>query len=89
MIAKPVHDQGTEVTAILTTLSVDPEYQARGIGKHLVIALERSFAQRGIQSYRLDTLIKNRPAREFYGKLGFREIEKRMDSIVYLKVIEQ
>ena len=89
IIARPVFHQGKQVSAVLTTLSVDPEVRARGIGTYLVAALERSFAQGGIQSYRLDTVLKNRTAREFYRRLGFCEIGKRADSMVYLKVIVQ
>jgi ribosomal protein S18 acetylase RimI-like enzyme len=87
VIAAPVFDKGREVKAILTTLSVDPGVQARGIGRRLVAAMENSFARRGIRMYRVDTLLENLPAREFYRKLGFREVGERADSMVFLKAI--
>jgi ribosomal protein S18 acetylase RimI-like enzyme len=88
-IARPVMHEGKQVSAVLTTISVDPSCQARGIGAQLVAALERYLAGRGILNYRLDTLLENHAAREFYRKLGFCEVESREDSTVFLRTIPQ
>jgi ribosomal protein S18 acetylase RimI-like enzyme len=87
-IGATIEYQGREVAAVLTAIAVDPEFRGRGIGKLLIAALERCFSERGIESYRLDTLIANVPAREFYLKLGFKELARREDSIIFVKTVQ-
>jgi ribosomal protein S18 acetylase RimI-like enzyme len=84
-IGSLVKVDGQPIQAILTTIAVDPRFQGRGIGAGLVSALEVFFRERGIEFYRLDTLISNHSARTFYQKLGFEEFETRADSVIYIK----
>ncbi len=88
-IGGPVYLETQKVQAILTAIAVDPEFQALGVGKQLVAALETFFAKREIPAYRLDTLMSNQQAREFYKRLGFCTIESRADSVILVKEIRQ
>jgi ribosomal protein S18 acetylase RimI-like enzyme len=85
VIGRPVHIDGELITAILTTIAIDPHFQGLGIGKKLVFALENFFRSQNIQNYRLDTLVSNQSARKFYKKLGFQEVQTRADSVVIIK----
>ncbi len=87
VIGRPVHVAGKEVRAILTTIAVDPSCQGAGLGRRLVEALEAYFLEHGIRTYRLDTLTENHPAREFYRRLGFKQVDTRADSVVLVKEI--
>ncbi len=86
-IGAPVYHAGEEVRAVLTAIIVDPDAQAHGIGKQLVMALEQFLARNGVMKYRLDTLISNASARGFYARLGFSEVAVRAGSVVLLKVL--
>lgn len=88
-IEAPVRCEGEEVAAVLTALAVQPAERGAGAGRLLVRALETLFAERRLHYYRLDTLTENAQAREFYKKLGFREVEVRAGSIVLVKAIGQ
>jgi ribosomal protein S18 acetylase RimI-like enzyme len=88
LIGRPIHVNGEPVTAILTTIAIEPQFQGLGIGKKLVFSLEYFFRSQNIQNYRLDTLIRNQSAREFYKKLGFQEVHTRADSVVIVKGLE-
>ncbi len=87
-IGAPVRFQNQEVAAVLTAIAVDPGSQGRGIGQLLVAALEEYFAEHGICIYKLDTLIANKSARDFYHKLGFQELEIREDTVILIKTIQ-
>ncbi len=87
VIGRPVYDGGIEVRAILTTIAVDPACQGQGIGRRLVEALETYFAQHAVPIYRLDTLVENQQARDFYRRIGFTEVATRADSVVLIKRI--
>jgi ribosomal protein S18 acetylase RimI-like enzyme len=52
---------------------VDPPLQGQGIGAALFAAA----LERGLRPLTLDVFEANRPARRFYGKRGFREVERR------------
>jgi ribosomal protein S18 acetylase RimI-like enzyme len=86
-IAAPIRYAGTEVTAVLTAIAVAPEFQGVGIGRHLVRALEAFFSEHRVTTYRLDTLISNEQASAFYKRLGFQEVARRADSLVFLRVL--
>jgi ribosomal protein S18 acetylase RimI-like enzyme len=88
LISRPIQVNKESVTAILTTIVIDPHFQGLGIGKKLVFALENFFRSQNIQNYRLDTLVSNQPAREFYAKLGFQEVQTRADSVVIIKELK-
>jgi ribosomal protein S18 acetylase RimI-like enzyme len=85
VIARQVFVEDHPVDAILTTICVDQAYRGKGVGRHLVHALEDYFALKGVSVYRLDTLTQNSTARTFYRNLGFEEIETRRDSVVMIK----
>jgi GNAT superfamily N-acetyltransferase len=85
VISRPIRINGELITAILTTIAIDPRFQGLGIGKKLVFALENFFRSQNIQNYRLDTLVGNQSAREFYKNLGFQEVQTRADSVVIIK----
>jgi GNAT superfamily N-acetyltransferase len=84
-IARPVHVAGHEVRAVLTAIVVAPGVQGLGIGRKLVAAFEEFLSEAGVQTYRLDTQIANRRATQFYGDLGFVEVVRRADSIVFVR----
>ncbi len=52
-------------------LAVTPGYQRRGVGRELVIELERRFLEMGVDRMRLLTLADNTSARRFWEELGY------------------
>ncbi|MDX3192482.1 GNAT family N-acetyltransferase [Streptomyces sp. MN03-5084-2B] len=68
--ALTVLDGGTEV--VLGLIEVDPEYQGRGVGGHVVRTLVADAASRG-QDVVLEVLEVNTRAKAFYERLGFVE----------------
>jgi ribosomal protein S18 acetylase RimI-like enzyme len=87
VIGRAISFEGTNIQPTLTTIAVDASFHGKGIGKHLVYSLESFFKQKNIHYYRLDTLITNSGARNFYKSLGFLQIETRADSVIYIKRI--
>jgi ribosomal protein S18 acetylase RimI-like enzyme len=88
-IAAPVTMNDAEVRAVLTAIVVDPHIQGKGIGKALVEAFEDFLRAAGVLAYRLDTLIKNERAIRFYEHLGFLEVARRADSIIFVRRLVQ
>ena len=74
-----------EIGAVLTTLAVAGSHRGLGVGRQLVDDLEGFFGERNVSRYRLETLVANGTAREFYGGLGFEEIARKGKSVVLLK----
>ena len=72
------HDAGTLNVAegdgevVLERIELDPVYQGRGIGSHIVRALTTEAASRG-EEVVLEVLVVNTRAQAFYERLGFRE----------------
>lgn len=85
IIGRPLNFEGTTVQPVLTTIAVDSSFHGKGIGRQLVYGLECFFKQKSIRYYRLDTLITNYGAREFYKCLEFQQVETRADSVIYIK----
>jgi GNAT superfamily N-acetyltransferase len=85
VIGRPVYFEEKLIRPILTTIAVDSRYQGKGVGKHMVRALEVFFRQNNVNYYRLDTLAENAGARKFYESLGFQQVELRADSILFVK----
>ena len=83
----PVQHDGKEVVAVLTTLAVAASHRGLGVGRRLVLDLEKFFRKCNVGSYRLETLVANAPAHAFYGGLGFVEIATRGNSVVLLKAV--
>lgn len=84
-IARPVRSDSLEVRAVLTAIVVDPQIHGRGIGRALVAAFEAFVRGAGVRMYRLDTQMANRSAAAFYGGLGFVEMARRADSIIFVR----
>jgi GNAT superfamily N-acetyltransferase len=56
-------------------IDVLPGYQGQGHGRALMAAFLRALADRGVPSVHLGMLTENTPARAFYDRLGFHEID--------------
>jgi ribosomal protein S18 acetylase RimI-like enzyme len=84
-IARPVRVGGSEVRAVLTAIVVAPGIQGRGMGRALVAAFESFLSTAGVGAYRLDTQASNQRAARFYRDLGFVEIARRADSIIFVR----
>jgi len=87
IIGSSLFFEGQQVAATLSTLAVDSRFRKRGTGGKLVMALERFFAAREVSSYRLETLIQNTAARDFYMSLGFKEADRRAGSHILVKAV--
>jgi ribosomal protein S18 acetylase RimI-like enzyme len=85
VIAAPVRMGSAEVEPVLTAIVVDAHIQGRGIGRALVEAFEEFLRTAGVLAYRLDTLTKNERAIRFYEQLGFLEVARRADSIIFVR----
>jgi ribosomal-protein-alanine N-acetyltransferase len=55
----------------ITTIAVDPEWQGRGIGKRLMLALAGDAIERGASSLTLEVRVANRVAQDLYRRFGF------------------
>ncbi|MFO0915641.1 MAG: GNAT family N-acetyltransferase [Pirellulales bacterium] len=55
-------------------LAVDPDYRGRGIGRALVVEVERRAAAAGVREVRATTLDVWRPAMGLYRKLGYQPV---------------
>jgi ribosomal protein S18 acetylase RimI-like enzyme len=89
VIGERLFYEGEQIVATLTTLSVDSRFRNRGVGHELVRALERFLSGRKVLSYRLETLVRNEAARDFYTTLGFKVAGRRAGSYVLVKGIAQ
>jgi ribosomal protein S18 acetylase RimI-like enzyme len=54
-----------------------------------VDAFEDFLRAAGVRAYRLDTLIQNEQAIRFYVELGFLEVARRADSIIFVRRLAQ
>ncbi|WIX99718.1 GNAT family N-acetyltransferase [Amycolatopsis mongoliensis] len=68
--ALTVEDTGTDV--VLGRIELDPVYQGRGFGGHIVLSLVTEAASRG-QAVVLEVLDVNKRAKIFYERIGFVE----------------
>lgn len=73
-VAAGFEDTGEELYGHIMNLAVVPEYQRRGIGRHLIRRLEREFLLAGVSAIQLEVRVTNTGAQEFYRRLGYREI---------------
>ena len=75
------HDAGVRIAdyrpdqIYLGRIEIHPDYQGRGIGRHLIGQLLQEAAERG-QPVELDVLAVNPRARALYQRLGFHEINR-------------
>lgn len=80
--ALTVLDGGTEV--VLGLIEIDPEYQGRGIGGHIVRELVADAASRG-RDVVLEVLDVNVRAKAFYERLGFVETGRPREHKIALR----
>lgn len=59
---------------VMHTLVIDPAVKSKGYGSAFVDFYERYAKDSGCQALRMDTNIRNTPARSLYAKLGYQEI---------------
>lgn len=57
--------------AHVTTIAVDPDWQSRGVGTRLLLALAREGLRRGARSLTLEVRVGNHHAQALYRKFGF------------------
>ena len=62
--------KGSVVSGI-ETVSVDPSFQKKGIGKKLMLTAEHEARKQGIKEIRLEVSIGNTAAIQLYEKLGY------------------
>ena len=58
---------------VIHTLVVDPDEKGQGLGSAFMAYYEERARQLGRPYLRIDTNVKNLPARRLYGHLGYRE----------------
>lgn len=68
------HPVADEDIMVLHTLVVSPSVQTTGIGKEFVKFYEEYALENGCPYLRMDTNERNRRARGFYKKIGYKEI---------------
>ncbi|MET7292952.1 GNAT family N-acetyltransferase [Streptomyces griseoloalbus] len=73
-----------ELAAWPAHLHIDllPEWQGRGYGRKLMRTFLAALRDRGVASVHLVMATANKPARAFYDRMGFEEIEAPMDDSV-------
>ncbi|MDQ3980565.1 MAG: GNAT family N-acetyltransferase, partial [Actinomycetota bacterium] len=57
-------------------LAVASDHRRRGVGRALVMELERRFLEMGVDRIRLLTITDNAPARKFWEELGYTGFER-------------
>lgn len=62
----------------ITALAVDEDQRGLGIGKRLMLALERWFAERGVTRLEVTSAEQRTDAHRFFRSLGFREQRLRL-----------
>ena len=62
-------------TAFLDTIVVTSSYQQNGVGKELLIEIEKLAKQMSCNAIKINTAIENNGALKFYEKLGYKESE--------------
>lgn len=68
--------------AELVVIALDEAYRGRGLGKTLVVVLEKEMKKRKIKEYKLTVTKRNSKAIAFYNRLGF---EKKSEFRLYDK----
>ena len=69
----------------ISSLTVDPEFQRRGLGRALIAAVFSEFAFRGLT---VSTGARNLPALALYAEFGFVEFSRRLVGEEQLEVVE-
>lgn len=69
-----LEDTGEEIYGHICNLAVSPAWRRRAIGRMLVKRAEHQFAVELASGVQLEVRISNRRAREFYEKIGYRQV---------------
>ncbi len=67
-----LEDTGEEIYGHICNLAVTPAWRKRGIGRRLVERVEQQFAVDLATGVQLEVRASNRPAQQFYRRLGYR-----------------
>lgn len=67
-------DAADAAVMVMHTLVIDPAVKSKGCGSAFVGFYERFAKDSGCQALRMDTNIRNTPARTLYRKLGYQEV---------------
>jgi ribosomal protein S18 acetylase RimI-like enzyme len=86
-LTPPVRWRGEDVNACLTAIAVAPKQRRTGLGRILVEAVDDFMRAHGQAAYRLDTLVVNAGARQFYERLGFEAADRRGSSVIFVKAL--
>jgi ribosomal protein S18 acetylase RimI-like enzyme len=80
---RSVHDFYQIPYVSIQALCVEHHLQHRGLGKALIAALIRKAKEKNIPVIYVDTLETNNAARKFYSSVGFKELTRAGDSVLY------
>jgi len=69
-----LEDTGEEIYGHICNLAVTPAWRKRGIGRRLVERVEQQFAVDLAPGVQLEVRASNRPAQQFYRRLGYRPV---------------
>lgn len=69
-----LEDTGEEVYGHICNLAVTPAWRKRGIARRLVGRVEQQFAVDLATGVQLEVRVSNRPAQQFYRRLGYRPV---------------
>lgn len=67
-----LEDTGEEIYGHICNLAVTPAWRKRGIARRLVERVEQRFAVELATGVQLEVRVSNRPAQQFYRRLGYR-----------------
>lgn len=78
--------------AALRRMRVAPDLQGRGLGRELLVRLERVAAARGCTRIELDTTVNQRAAQALFASAGYRQVRRGskggpLETIFYEKVL--
>ncbi len=62
-------------TATINRLAISPDQQGRGLGKSLIVKLEKKLQKKGIKKIAIMIHVGNTQVIPFYEKLGFKEMD--------------
>ncbi len=63
--------------AEILMIAVNPSFQGKNYGKHLVVSIAEQLEQKGVKALFLEVAEDNAPARSLYAKCGFAQVGRR------------
>lgn len=73
----------------ITSLAVLPEFQRQGVGSKLIVELENQARKMQIKRLTLHTGIANKKARNFFDRMGYKEVEVKLEKVISKDVSEK